>query len=145
MSKVRQHLTTVAATLLLVVTAAACGDRAGASGVGSGEMQVDLDIHHSRFEPTSITVRAGTLVRFVVHNRDPIRHEVIVGPPDVQARHEGGHEATHPPVPGEVTVEPGATAVTTYHFHTLGDTEFACHLPGHYQYGMRGVVHVLPA
>ena len=61
----------------------------------------------------------------------------------MQARHENGTEATHPPVPGEVTVEPGTTAETTYHFHTVGDTEFACHLPGHYLYGMRGVVHVL--
>ena len=133
------------AALLLPAIATACGARAGATSPGDHELTVDLDIHYSRFEPTSITVRAGTLVTFVVHNHDPIRHELIVGPPDVQARHEGGHEATHPPVPGEVTIEPGTTAVTTYHFHTLGDTEYACHLPGHYQYGMHGVVHVLPA
>ena len=46
-------------------------------------------------------------------------------------------------MPGEVTVEPGTTASTTYHFHALGDMEFACHLPAHYQYGMRGTIHVV--
>jgi len=128
---------------LLALCGAACGAQAAATG-GSPEVVVELDLHYSRFEPYSITVKTGTLVRFVVHNHDPIRHELIVGPPDVQARHEGGHEATHPPVAGEVTIEPGTTAETTYHFHTVGDTEYACPLPGHYQYGMHGVVHVVP-
>lgn len=130
---------------LLVLAGAGCGGRASASGGDDGAITVELDLRYSRFDPASITVRSGTLVRFVIRNRDPIRHEVIIGPPDVQARHENGAEGTHPPVPGEVTVEPGAVAETTYHFHTVGDTEIACHLPGHYLYGMRGVVHVLAA
>ena len=76
-------------------------------------------------------------------NRDPIAHELIIGGPDVHARHANGHEASHPPVDGEVSVTAEASASTTYVFHEPGAVEFACHLPGHYQYGMRGVVDVV--
>jgi uncharacterized cupredoxin-like copper-binding protein len=127
----------------LAITGAACGARAGATALGPGEVTVEMDLRLSRFLPAELTVRDGTLVRFVVRNRDPIRHELIVGPPEVHARHRNGIEAVHPPVPGEVTVEPGTTAETTVHVHGAGDMEFACHLPGHYQYGMRGTIHVV--
>jgi uncharacterized cupredoxin-like copper-binding protein len=39
-------------------------------------------------------------------------------------------------------VAAGALATTTFTFTTPGTTEFACHVPGHYAYGMRGVVTV---
>jgi uncharacterized cupredoxin-like copper-binding protein len=47
-------------------------------------------------------------------------------------------------VPGEVTVDPSEVAETVYRFDEPGDVVFACHLPGHLQYGMRGTVEVLP-
>jgi uncharacterized cupredoxin-like copper-binding protein len=82
-------------------------------------------------------------VRFVVVNHDPIGHELIVGGPDVQARHANGHEAYHPPVNGEVSVPADGRASTTYVFHEPGPVEYACHLPGHYQYGMHGIIEVV--
>ena len=36
------------------------------------------------------------------------------------------------------------TAVTTFTFDEPGTFEFACHLPGHYEYGMHGEVEVVP-
>jgi uncharacterized cupredoxin-like copper-binding protein len=123
-------------------------DRAegGQSGVlGPGEVDVVLDIDYTRFTPSRVRVREGTRVRFVLRNHDPIRHELILGPPDVHARHASGTEAVHPPRPGEVTVEPNATASTTYRFEETGALIFACHLPGHNEYGMNGVVEVVPA
>ena len=111
--------------------------------LGPGTVTVEIDIVHSRFVVDDLAVRPGTELRFVVHNRDPIRHELIVGPPEVHTRHEGGHEAGHPPVPGEVTVDPGKTAETTYRFPQIGPIEFACHLPGHYRYGMNGWVQIV--
>ena len=65
-------------------------------GHGRGRPRRRLHALH----PDHLTVRRGTLVRFVVRNHDPIRHELIVGPPEVHARHASGHEAVHPPVPG---------------------------------------------
>ena len=90
-------------------------------------------------------MREGTLVRFVIRNDDPIRHEFVLGPPEVHARHAAGTEALHPPVPGEVSLDPGETAETIYVFDAPGHLEYMCHLPGHAQYGMRGTVHVQAA
>jgi uncharacterized cupredoxin-like copper-binding protein len=123
-------------------------DRAegGESGVlDPGEIDVVLDIDYTRFTPSRLRVEEGTRVRFVLRNHDPIRHELIVGPEDVHARHADGTEAVHPPRPGEVTVEPNATASTTYRFDEAGAVIFACHLPGHNEYGMNGVIEVVAA
>jgi uncharacterized cupredoxin-like copper-binding protein len=117
----------------------------GSRVLGPGAVTVTVDVEHSRFRPAVIRVRPHTDVRFVVVNHDPIGHEFIVGGPEVHARHADGHEASHPPVPGEVSVPAGARAATTYSFHAPGPVEFACHLPGHYQYGMHGTVVVTTA
>jgi uncharacterized cupredoxin-like copper-binding protein len=118
---------------------------AGPAVLGPGTVDVVLDVDYTRFAPDHLVVREGTMVRFVLRNHDPIRHELIVGRPEVHARHASGQEAVHPPIPGEVTVEPNATAETVYQFDDAGVVVFACHLPGHEEYGMRGSVEVLPA
>ena len=46
-------------------------------------------------------------------------------------------------VPGEVSVGPNGSAVTTFTFDETGNYEFACHLPGHYEHGMRGDIEVI--
>jgi uncharacterized cupredoxin-like copper-binding protein len=140
-----------ALVVAVVVTGLAYGaltvttDDPVAPALGPGDVTVQLDIEHSLFSPTSLRVVEGTRVRFVVVNGDPIHHELIVGPPEVHARHESGTEASHPSIPGEVTIDLAATAVTTYTFDEPGTVEFACHLPGHYQHGMHGTVEVVPA
>jgi uncharacterized cupredoxin-like copper-binding protein len=63
----------------------------------------------------------------------------------VHARHEKGRESAHPPVPGEVSVDAGAVGETFYRFDHAGRFLFACHLPGHLAFGMRGWVIVDPA
>jgi uncharacterized cupredoxin-like copper-binding protein len=118
---------------------------AGSSDVvGPGLVTVDVGVHYSEFSIDSLRVYEGTLVRFVVHNDDPINHELIVGGPGVHARHKVGSEKSHPPVPGEVSVGPDATVLTIYEFDEVGKVEFACHLAGHYEFGMHGIVEVLP-
>jgi uncharacterized cupredoxin-like copper-binding protein len=111
--------------------------------LGPGPVTVRIDIDHSHFRLRPLEVRPHTEVRFVVVNHDPIGHELIVGGPDVQARHATGHEAYHPPVNGEVSVPADGRASTTYVFHEPGPVEYACHLPGHYQYGMHGIIEVV--
>jgi uncharacterized cupredoxin-like copper-binding protein len=112
--------------------------------LGPEPITVVIDIEHSSFSPSALQVEEGTEVRFVVRNHDPINHELIVGPPEVHARHSTGTEETHPPVPGEVSVGALRRGVTSYTFDTAGTVEMACHLPGHRAYGMRGAVEVLP-
>jgi uncharacterized cupredoxin-like copper-binding protein len=134
--------------LLLVV--ALCGAatlvvvRAAGSRAGDGERTVVVTMRHSRFEPAAVRVEPGQRIRFVLRNTDPIDHEFILGDDDVQRRHEQGREREHHgEVPGERSVAAGQEAVTTYAFPASLDgraLEFACHLPGHYAYGMRGSV-----
>lgn len=116
--------------------------REPAGALGPGAVTVHIGIEHSRFDVERIVVRPGTLVTFVVTNDDPINHELIVGDEGVHRRHRSGTEPAHPPVPGEVSVGPGETAETTFAFDRRGKVRFACHLPGHLDYGMEGVVVV---
>ena len=136
-------LLAVAVLGLGACTGAGAGQAGSGGGGGGGARTVTLDVRYSRFEPATVRVARGTTVRFVVRNGDPIDHELIVGPPDVQDRHEEGTErAHHGDVPGEVSVPAGATAETTYRFDRPSRVTFACHLPGHLAYGMSGVVIV---
>ena len=101
---------------------------------------VDITIHFSHFDASSIAVDRGETIRFVINNEDPIAHEFIVGDRYVQLIHEIGTEPAHGAKPGEVSVPAGTTAETTYTFPTsaVPHLQFACHLPGHYAYGMHG-------
>jgi uncharacterized cupredoxin-like copper-binding protein len=110
--------------------------------LGPGLVTVDVGIHYSKFSFSTLRVHTGTLVRFLVHNDDPIHHEFIVGDASVHLRHERGREATHPPVPGEVSIAPNDVGETFYRFDRPGRYLFACHLPGHFAYGMKGWVIV---
>jgi uncharacterized cupredoxin-like copper-binding protein len=103
-------------------------------------------MRHSRFEPAVVRVEAGRRVRFVLRNTDPIDHEFILGDAATQRRHERGRDRHHHgEVPGERSVPAGQEAATTYAVPAAAGgqvLEFACHLPGHYAYGMRGTVRV---
>jgi len=119
-----------------LATTTACG-AARATGIRT----IEIVVHFSMFEPSTIEIDPGETVRFVIRNTDPIDHEFIVGDQAVQELHERGTEAHHDPRSGEVTVLAGETVTTTF---TFGDRDllFGCHVPGHYAYGMRGVVLV---
>jgi uncharacterized cupredoxin-like copper-binding protein len=136
----------------LAVVLAACGAAALVTGwsatsrAGGGERTVVVTMRHSRFEPAAVRVDPGERVRFVLRNTDPIDHEFILGDDAVQRRHEQGRERQHHgDVPGERSVPAGQEAATTYAFPARPGgrlLEFACHLPGHYAYGMHGTVRV---
>jgi uncharacterized cupredoxin-like copper-binding protein len=126
-----------AALLLLAPALPACG-----TAQARGEAVVTIDVHWSRFSRSVVDVPRGVPVRFVVRNADPIGHELIVGDLGVQERHEKGTERHHGARPTERDVPAGQTVETTIVFDTAGTTYFACHAPGHYAYGMRGLIHV---
>lgn len=131
-------LTNVVAAML---TAAVLG---GCSPARAAHETVAITINHSRFDPAVLEVSAGTSVTFVVRNDDPIAHEFIVGDEVVQAVHEAGTERHHGAKPGEISIPAGEERSTTYEFDQPGLVLLGCHLPGHYDYGMRGHVDVMP-
>ena len=147
----RARIAVPAALVALVALAVVAGGNALAGAndstkgpLGPGDVTVTLTIQHSHFSPDHISVRPGTNVRFVVHNADPIGHELIVGDAEVHLRHETGTEPAHAPRPGEVSVPAQATAETTFLFDATIESPvlYACHLPGHFAYGMKGWVTV---
>ena len=125
----------LAVALLSFVGVTSCGGGAGAANPDT----VVLTVHHSHFSASTVHVHAGATVRFVVHNTDPIEHELIIGDAATQERHEVGTDALHD-APGAVSVPAGTTRTTTYTFPAAGSLLFGCHLPGHWAYGMRGVI-----
>lgn len=120
-------------------------DAAAEPALGPGVVTVEIGIQHSRFSVGDLRVHVGTILRFVVRNDDPIDHELVVGDDPVHARHAAGSEARHPPVPGEVSVPAGRTAMTFVELTEPGTFVYACHLPGHLAYGMTGEIEVVPA
>jgi uncharacterized cupredoxin-like copper-binding protein len=127
----------LAALAAVVISLGACAPGEGPS------RDVTLTIRYSHFSLGHLTVARGTTVRFVVDNRDPIDHELIVGDQKVQDIHEHGTGHHHGAVPGEISVAAGTVGETTYTFSEPGTLLFGCHLPGHYAYGMRGTIRVV--
>jgi uncharacterized cupredoxin-like copper-binding protein len=136
----------LAAAAVLCLVGGLVAWRSGPGAGGGPDRTVVVTMHHSRFQPARLQVAPGERVRFVLRNTDPIDHEFILGDEGVQRRHEAGRQRQHHgEVPGERSVPAGQEAATTYAFPAApaGLTlTFACHLPGHYAYGMHGTVRV---
>jgi len=145
-----RHLARAALAIALATATGLVGyavtgaEHADASTVlGPGLVTVTVHIRYSHFSLSTLKVHTGSTVRFLVRNDDPITHEFIVGDAAVHAAHEHGTHPAHPPVPGEVTVSAGQLGETFFRFDQPGRWLFACHLPGHFAYGMRGWVDVV--
>lgn len=128
--------------LLAAAALTGCSAAAGAPGIRT----VAVTIHHSHFSPARLSVAAGETVRFTMTNTDPIDHEFILGDQAVQDREEAGTDLVHDgSVPGMVSAPAGRTVSTLVSFprHPAERSlVYACHLPGHYAYGMRGVLTI---
>ncbi|MGH2726890.1 MAG: cupredoxin domain-containing protein [Actinomycetota bacterium] len=120
----------------------ACTSAFAACSGGPGTKAIEVAMHYSRFTPAAIEVAAGTTVEFEIVNGDPIAHEFIIGSEAVQQRHELGNAGEQHNGPGEASIPANATVRISYMFREAGTLIYACHVPGHYAYGMRGTVKV---
>lgn len=96
------------------------------------------------FDPSSVSVQQGDVVRFVVTNEGRAPHEFVIGDEEYQEEHEesmehGGHDME---LENSVEVGPGETAELTWRFTSPGKVLFACHVAGHYEGGMVGTILV---
>lgn len=98
-----------------------------------------------RFTPSTVTVRRGETVRFVVRNEGQLKHEFVLG---TEADHKAHYEqmkrfpGMEHEEPSMVTVSPGGQGEVLWHF-TQGQTvQFACLQVGHYDAGMKGRIQV---
>lgn len=93
-----------------------------------------------RYDPSSITVKPGETVKFVVENKGALAHEFGIGTSEEQMQHEEMMKAM-PNMKHDdsnvVTVEPGKKKELVWQFTKAGTFEIACHVPGHYPAGMK--------
>lgn len=113
----------------------------GCAGAAASS-NVEIVARYSRFEPSSVTVKAGRPVHFVLRNEDPIDHEWIVGDESVHAEHRAGTETAHGERGTEQSIPALGDVRSTLTFDVPGRYAFVCHLPGHEAYGMVGTIIV---
>ena len=133
--------------VVFAVVLAACtpaGEGASPTDQGPRTIQVRMT-DELRFEPEEFTVQAGETVRFEVINAGQIAHEFLIGDEAAQDEFEmemieaGG--MAHDSDAG-VSVEPGETETFEYTFGDAGELLAGCHVSGHYDGGMVGIINV---
>jgi plastocyanin len=98
---------TIAAAMLGGSLLVACGSSSKSSSGSSSATTVDLQAKNTTYSPTSIQLKAGEKVTFVVNNGDQIEHNLTIKDLKVNQDVEGGKTANV-----TVSVNPG-----TYQFH----------------------------
>lgn len=99
------------------------------------------------FEPDTVAVKTGETVKFVVANNSSIEHEFVIGDQATQDEHaeemasHGGHGAMADEANGFL-LPPNTTKTLAWTFTEAGTVIYGCHVPGHWEGGMRGTVEV---
>lgn len=98
-----------------------------------------------RFSPSSVVVKKGETIRFVVKNEGKIKHEMVLGSKKELDEHaemmRQMPEMQHVD-PNMVSVEAGKSGELVWQFTKFGKFDFACLQPGHSEAGMKGKVVV---
>ena len=98
-----------------------------------------------RFTPSSISVKRGETVKFVVKNAGQIKHEMVIGS-IAELKEHAELMRKFPDMehadPNQVNVDPGKSGALVWQFTKAGTVDFACLLPGHFEAGMVGKVQV---
>ena len=137
--KVRAILT----ALLLAAVFAACGggDSEGAETLGEAASAEDADVTIEvtaddpfEFDPETIEVEAGQTVLFKVTNEGQSEHEFQIG------GGPGGSDGHS--MEGHLHLPPGESGELAWSFPEAGEVEYACHIAGHYESGMKGKLTV---
>lgn len=99
------------------------------------------------FEPATFDAEVGDVITFTITNTGDIEHEFVLG--DEAAQQQMGEEMASGEDHGHagdmtnaVTIHGGETAELTWRFTTPGTVLIGCHVPGHWEGGMRGEVVV---
>ena len=147
----------VTATALVAIAAltAACGNSSNDNARASTTKTVEIEMVDIGFQPKTVEVDKGTLVKFVFTNTGKLEHEAFLGPAMEQEAHEkemssgdkgsgsmGGHDMGSSKEASAITVKPGEKGELATTFGDAGTYEIGCHEPGHYAAGMKVTVEV---
>ena len=91
---------------------------------------VNVTLSDLKIESSMMSFQTGKTYEFVVTNRGNINHEFMITPMG------GGHQMGMMEI-SEEGMRPGMMQTRRFTFSEGGEFEFACHLPGHYEGGMK--------
>jgi uncharacterized cupredoxin-like copper-binding protein len=97
------------------------------------------------FVPSTLEVKRGEQVKFVVTNAGALAHEFVLADTAANLQHAALMQK-YPDMehddPNGKTVQPGNKTELLWKFTKAGTFEFACNIPGHREGGMLGSVTV---
>lgn len=107
---------------------------------------IDVDMADSmRFTPADLSIKRGETVKFVVHNKGQVLHEMVLGTKSAIAEHaelmKKFPEMEHADA-NMAHVKPGKSGEIVWQFTKAGEFQFACLQPGHFEAGMVGKLTV---
>lgn len=124
---------------------------------------VAIEMGEMYFDPRSISVQEGDVIRFVVANKGDLVHEFSIGTAAMHSRHaeemmammdSGALEADrvnqhmmddsgmHHDDPNSLLLEPGERGEITWRFDEEIELQVSCNVPGHREAGMLGHIHM---
>ena len=121
---------------LLMVVLTACGG----STASSGPKPVQVTLSEYKITSSVTTFTPGTPYHFVVTNNGKAAHEFMIMPMGMNMQDMSMDDMHKAALHMIDNVAPGETQAFDYTFASsmMGQSfEFACHLPGHYEAGMR--------
>ncbi len=118
------------AIAMVALTLAACaGSASGAAANTSAPVQITLS--EFKIDSSLTTFAMNTPYHFVIKNTGSAAHEWTIMP-------RGETDVSKALVKvGQDRLTPGTTVTQDFTFTKPGQYEFACHVPGHYEAGMK--------
>ena len=118
--------------------------REGNSKKATRTVKIDMS-DAMRFTPAELTVKRGETVRFEVRNSGKTMHEMVLGTmtelkehAELMKKHPGmEHDEAY-----MAHVAPGKTERIVWQFTKPGEFYYGCLIPGHFEAGMIGKIHV---
>ncbi len=146
--------------LVLAASLPASAHEGPGHGMGGGKpgdvakatRTVEIVATDNAFSLTSLQVRDGETIRFIIRNDGLEAHEFLIGTAHEHAEHlammkamierqkKTGRAETMDHHDNGVTVLPGKTATFVWTFARAANLQFACDIPGHYEDGMHGAI-----
>lgn len=132
----------IAASILL----SACGASVPSANP-DGSINVDVTLTDFAIESSLNTFEPGKTYRFTIINEGAVPHEFVIAEPLAEGMEQSDMEMMHAGLILEVEEDelPPGTTVTvdaTFPDHVDEALEFACHVQGHYEAGMRAPITV---
>ncbi len=133
-----KHLALIPLAALLVALASALSVSQASA---ANDAVVKMALQEFRVDISSATVQVGTPVRFEIANKGVIPHEIVI---------EKAGTVNQPLTDGSgkaivENIAPGTSKTITWTFTEPGTYWAACHVPGHFEAGMKIAFTVVPA